>query len=184
MSRPAGYILRIRDANGMKRIEPTNGASCTLGTLKKQIAAISGVNPESQLISTTPPHEPNFIVAADTATLGSLHLKHGDILYLVNIGDSDSTDTKSQKTDTGNNNNTPLSSLTIKPTANCQHGPRGRCLHCDAVPPGATPVITGKCNHVPSATCIHCSKYIKERVAESKVSLLLRIQLRSRTTLP
>lgn len=157
------YILRLRTSSGMKRIEPIDGASCTLDMFKLQIESMTGIPVHEQILSRAPPNS-STITAHDDATLGSLNLKHGDIIVLsVPEGSTSVPRADTQKTPTS------ISSLSFKITPQCQHGPRGRCLYCDAVPPGATPVITGSCNHASSATCIHCSKLIKERTAEAKV---------------
>lgn len=51
-----------------------------------------------------------------------------------------------------------------KLTPLCQHGPKGRCIHCDAAPIGYKP--SGKCTHGFGATCPNCSEHVKSQSTE------------------
>jgi len=157
------FTLRVRDTHATRRIYfPEKGENSTWLDLRKKVQAEFGVPPEDQLLSKTPPHEPEYIYdAPDTITLKELGLTHGYQLYLTSLGrpsEPVKRETEEQKR---------AAAITAaeqhKLTPRCQHGPRARCVHCDGIAPGETPKFTNTCQHGPNATCIKCSAYVQSK---------------------
>src|SRR5690606_12458037 len=109
--------------------------------------------------------------------LQSLNLKHGDMLYLIYLSEPPKSTSSTSQASNAKANGKPNGTSKgdedeeegKKPfalTSRCQHGPRGRCLHCDGIAPGVTPKVNNSCNHGPNATCIHCSKYVQDKNAK------------------
>lgn len=180
---PPMFTLRIRDATRTQRLLFPNGEKSTWADLQARVKEEFGVPENEQLLSLNPPHDPSFITnALKTTTLGSLGLKHGAMLYLVNTPSTPSSTSTSTSTSTSSSGNrgateskqTPSNPPppTHKPTSRCQHGPRGRCLHCDGFAPGETPKFSNACNHGANTTCIHCSKHVQDKNAEEPAEWL------------
>ncbi len=118
----------------------------------------------NQLRSTTLPHSPTPLSAPRTASLASAGLKHGAMLYLVDrsepAGPSEPTAATSPFSASASGAGAAADGASGL-TKRCLHGPRGRCVHCSGVAPGAETAFTGVCNHPPGIVCLHCSEHVK-----------------------
>jgi NPL4 family/NPL4 family, putative zinc binding region len=45
-------------------------------------------------------------------------------------------------------------------TRHCQHGPRGRCLYCDALPPDEVSTYKPQCTHAAHVKCPNCDDFV------------------------
>lgn len=132
-----------------------------------QVAAQFSVPVANQLLSLTPPHDPTPVPLRPSEPLSACPvLRHGTMLYLVDLNEpAPQTAASAAATFAAAS---AAAAGSGAPTARCQHGPRGRCVHCAGVAPGVEVVYSGHCTHPPGAVCLHCSTYVKEGVAADK----------------
>jgi len=134
-------------------------SSESFASLQLQVQDLTGVKIADQQISTAPAGA-NAVKPAPNASIVSLGLKHGDILYLKSNAPA------------GPSSATPAASVAAAATPQpaltkyCQHGPSGRCLHCNPAPIGDKTRIP--CNHGPNATCPNCSAFVQQGKADPK----------------
>jgi hypothetical protein len=151
------FLVRLRHPKGTTRLAFKDN-SATWKELQLQIQDVLQVAVAHQKISSKPLSSPSYI-SGTGKTLAGLNLKHGDMLHL---GGAAATAVGSSASPSR-----PTTARTFKLTANCQHGPRGKCLHCAPVDSekATSSTMTGKynpsiCRHGPKATCVNCSKYL------------------------
>ena len=145
------FIIRLRTSKGVKRLLFNNPDSASYNDLLLQTEDLTSIPKDQLLISKTPIHNPSYIELSSTGiTLSQLGFKHGDMLYL--------------KEESLNNNNTnkkerinPFKKKKHKLTIRCQHGPNGRCMHCDGAQKGIT--VKPKCTHGKWEVCINCPTF-------------------------
>eukprot|EP00457_Paulinella_chromatophora_P004035 gb/GEZN01004045.1/.p1 GENE.gb/GEZN01004045.1/~~gb/GEZN01004045.1/.p1 ORF type:complete len:579 (+),score=85.08 gb/GEZN01004045.1/:55-1791(+) len=136
------FVVRVRAQKGMKRLVFKDD-SATFVDLQLQIKDVLGLSPSQQLLSRKPLHAPDIITAPNKkTTLRELGLKHGDMIFLGGE-------------ETAHSDAKFVPSQAPRLTPQCQHGPRGQCIHCNHVKAGET--IKAKCAHGPHETCINCS---------------------------
>lgn len=149
------FVLRLQTSAGVKRLLFASDKD-TWSALQLQVQDLTAIKVAEQEISKTPLSAPQFIKGAANASLASLGLKHGDMLYFK-----------------ATNGQLPVAAAAAPPpaaaalppvtlTKHCQHGPSGRCLHCNPAPIGAKVKIP--CNHGPNASCPNCSEFVQAKV--------------------
>ena len=79
------FIIRCQTNQGMHRL-PFPSPSATFADLQSAIQKKYNIDPEAQVISRTRPNAPDFIDnVSPSATLQSIGLKHGTIIYLIMV---------------------------------------------------------------------------------------------------
>ena len=186
------FVVRLRDPLGMHRLVFASAASATWVDLQQQVEDLTHVRIADQLLSRQPLHKAAYIESKPSASLASLNIQNGDVLYLgghteatlaaagassassaapASASASASSSSSSSSAAAPRSGSAAASSSSSAPaghqlTSRCNHGPRGACPHCLGVEPGAEKsagAVVGHCNHGPNTTCIHCSKTIKEQ---------------------
>jgi hypothetical protein len=148
--------------------------------LQNAIFKVANVPPQDQLLSATRPPEATYILGEAHSTLRALGLKHGDMLYLIELrDDGGAAAPRAAPAGAG-----AVAGAAAAPAAAaaaaaaapqpphaggltqyCKHGPRGRCLHCMGVAPkkdeggsvdDGGPGPEWLCQHPPTAFCPNC----------------------------
>jgi hypothetical protein len=171
------FILRLQTSAGMKRLLFESDQK-TWKDVVLQIKDSLRINPSEFEVSRSSLVRPEFIDKEEKGlkvTIKALGLKHGDLLYLYEDG-STSQRLENARPKTARPMEVDQGAETKhKLTKDCQHGPQGRCLHCNAAPLGTakTSDPTARCTHGSNATCIHCSIYVREGTKESAPAVWL-----------
>lgn len=164
------FIVRVQTSQGLKRIPLPNDNS-TWNDLKLNVMDLYGVPVTQQQLSTTRLNEPKYITAGPTATLNSLKIQNGAILYLKEDGVA--AGLAASPTSSMPNVQAANVAKTFQQSAQCVHGPRGQCLHCVPVETTGekaalfnTGAKTPLCTHGSGVTCLHCSLHVGNKGAD------------------
>ncbi|XXQ31615.1 MPN domain-containing protein [Plasmodiophora brassicae] len=134
-------IVRVQGASGLKRIQLPGGVTSTWDDLLRQTALKFDMPLGKFRLSRRPLHDPEVLSVDPSTPLGSISIVHGTMLYLS--PDPDIVAASNQKP-------------SFKLTPECQHGPKGRCLHCLSKPAADAPLASWLCTHPPTAFCPKC----------------------------
>lgn len=140
------FTLRVQTPNGLKRLE-FSSVENTWKDLQESIHRLYGIRPSDQRISLHPLHKGEFVTASPDQPFAVLGFVHGQRLYLQE---------PLRMSQEGSNS--------FKLSRRCQHGPKGRCLHCSAAPVDYK--VRGSCNHGTKAKCPNCSEHVQSGSTE------------------
>lgn len=167
-------VVRVRSETGTKRVEVDNETS--VGELKAQIASLSGVFPDEQVLALDAAFQ--RVLRNEHASLTSVGVKHGDMLYLKSAAQPSAAAPVVPKESSSSQSTATTTTTTL--TNRCNHGENAKCVNCQTVAPGAGKSIaqcrdelvkkvdsaadrrTGKepiswlCTHGPSGKCVNC----------------------------